>query len=292
MAIDTETRTSRRGILAAALGGAGALLASRLGRPDAARAADTDPAVMGAANESSTETGFENTDPGEVSVHARQTTGTAVEATATSGIGLQANATSGAAIRADSTDATPSGFNPGSYRSGVVAAVGDRGTPGQASGIVDNSDEIAVYGFSNISDLSSGVWGDSWLGVGVQGTGATGVLGTGSDGVVGVGAYGVTGYGDTAGLYGAANAPTGYALLTSGRIRFAGRSGRATITSGHQYRDVAIIGMTSSNAVIVTLQTYKSGYAVAAAISYAGKFRLYLNKTATSTMAFSYLVIG
>ena len=50
--------------------------------------------------------------------------------------------------------------------------------------------------------------------------------------------------------------------------------------------------MTSASAVIVTLQTYKAGYTVAAAISYSGKFRMYLNKAAISTMYFSYLVIG
>ena len=69
-------------------------------------------------------------------------------------------------------------------------------------------------------------------------------------------------------------------------------SGRTSITSGHQYKDVLVTGMTTSSWVLVTLGTYKSGYSVAAAISYAGKFRMYLNKSATSTMYFSYIVIN
>lgn len=282
MAIENDARTSRRGILTAAIGGAGALAVSRLVGPGGARAADTGNAILGAANESSTETGFENTDAGEVSVHVKQTSGQAI----------LAETTTGTAIRANATDATPTAFPVGSYRSAIVGTVGDLGTPGAADSIADNTDEVAIYGYSNVSDLSNGVMGDSWAGVGVQGVGSQGVVGAGYEGVVGVGVVGIRGYGDTYGLYGAPNLPTGYGLYTQGKIKFNGRSGRTTITSGHLYKDVSISGMTTGSAVIVTLQTYKSGYAVAAAVSYAGKFRMYLNKTATSTMSFSYLVIG
>lgn len=292
MAVDSEARTSRRGILAAALGGAGALIVSRLAQPSAARAADNDPALIGTANASTTETSFENTDAAEVSLRAIQATGVGLKADATTGRAIQATATTGTGVRADATDNSASAFVVGSYRSGVVATVGDTGTPDAADSIVGSSDESAVYGYSNVSANSSGVWGDSWVGTGVYGTGATGVYGSGGDGVTGFGDYGTSGYGDTVGLYGVANKPAAYALLTNGKIRFLGRSGRSTITSGHQYKDIAISGMTSGSAVIVTLQTYKAGYAVAAAISYTGKFRFYLNKAATSTMAFSFLVIG
>jgi hypothetical protein len=274
MAVDHEARTSRRGILAAAIGGAGALAVSRLAVPGAARAADGGNAILGQANTSTTETSFENTDAGEVSVHVVQTTG----------VGIQANATTGTGVRADATDATPAVFALGSYRSGVVATVGNIGTPGDPDSIIGSSDESAVYGYSNVSEFSVGVWGDSWDGTGVYGTGASGVYGAGYNGV--------TGIGSSVGLLGVAAGSTAYALYTSGKIKFAGRSGRAVITSGHQYKDVAITGMTTSSAVIVTLQTHKSGFAVASAVSYAGKFRFYLNKTATSSMAFSYLVIG
>lgn len=274
MAIDREARTSRRGILAAALGGAGVLAAAKLGRPEAAQAADGGNAILGQANTSTTETSFQNTDSAEASVRAIHT----------DGIGFQASTTTGTGLRADATDATPSTFVAGSYRSGVVATVGDLGIPDETDGIASSSDESAVYGFSNVSEVSNGVWGDSWNGTGVYGTGAWGVFGIGYDGVTGIGSH--------YGLYGEASTPTGFALYTSGKIKFAGRSGRSTIASGTYYKDIAITGMTTSSAVIVTLQTYKSGFAIAAAVSYTGKFRVYLNKTATSSMAFGYVVIG
>jgi hypothetical protein len=101
------------------------------------------------------------------------------------------------------------------------------------------------------------------------------------------------GQGDSVGVYAATfGNPASYALYTSGRIRFGGRSGRTTITSGHSYKDVSIPGMTTSSFVIATLGSHKTGYYVASCVSYAGKFRMYLNKTATSTIYFNYLVIG
>ena len=42
----------------------------------------------------------------------------------------------------------------------------------------------------------------------------------------------------------------------------------------------------------MTLRTYRAGFSVAAAVPMTGKFRLYLNKKATSKLYFSYLVIG
>jgi hypothetical protein len=120
------------------------------------------------------------------------------------------------------------------------------------------------------------VWGDTWGGVGVQGTGD----------------LAVAGFGDSIGLYGAATSPAAYALLTDGKIKFNGRSGRTTISPNHLYRDVSISGMTSSSVVIATLQSRKAGYHVECVISYTGKFRIFINKTSTSTIYFSYLVIG
>jgi hypothetical protein len=315
MAIDSEARTSRRGLLAAALGGLGGLVVAKLGRPDSVAAADGGNALLGTANTSTTETSFENTDAGDTSLGAIHTDGTAIRGDVTggtailagangSGTGVSASSTSGTGVNAvsgsgfavsagsntssgvwgSSNDDTPSTFAAGSYRSGVVGSAGDQGIPGQAGGISSNTDEVGVYGFSDISSASTGVWGDSWQGVGV--------LGTGDYGLEGSGRYGVVAYGDVAALYGAANSPAAYALYTSGKIRFANRSGKTAITSGHVYKDVAISGMTTSSVVIASLVTHRTGYTVESVVSYAGKFRLYLNKTATSTIYFSFLVIG
>jgi hypothetical protein len=92
-------------------------------------------------------------------------------------------------------------------------------------------------------------------------------------------------------VYARALSSTDYGLYSTGKIHFGGCSGRKSITKGHLYVDVPVVAMTSSSTVVATLQTYRLGYAVAAAVSYAGKFRLYLNKAAVSTMYFSYLVM-
>jgi hypothetical protein len=166
MAIDSQTRASRRNILGAALGGLGGLLAGRLGSPGSARAADGGNAILGQLNTSTTETSFQNTDAGETSLGAIHTSGTAIRAT------------------------------------------------GQT------------------------------------------------------------------------------ALLTSGKLVFSGRSGHKYVAAGHYYVDVAVNGMTSGADVIATLRTRKSGYYIAAVVSYAGKFRLYLNKTTSTAIRFNYLVLN
>ena len=163
------------------------------------------------------------------------------------------------------------------HRSGVFAVSGDPGVEGDIGGTAPNTDQTGVYGFSDQTPLATGVWGDSWQG----------------NGVVGTGDYGVSGIGETVGVYADTfGNPAAYALYTLGKIKFAGRSGHTTITKGLSAKYVTVPGMTSASDVIVTLRTYKSGFWVAAAVPYAGKFRIYLNKAATSTLYFSYLVIG
>jgi hypothetical protein len=288
MAIDTETRASRRNILAAALGGLGGLLAGRLGSPESVRAGDGGNAVLGTANTGNTETSFENMDPAETSLKGyHATSGKGVEAAmAGTGYGLYAtaSATGGRAVYASSLDKAgvtglstaagdPLNHVPGE-NVGVLGAAGD------LTDISTDLSETGVYGFCDTSpDWAAGVWGDSVQGTGVVGTGDWGVFGGGYFGVRALGTYGVV----TSGTI---------ALHTTGRIVFSGRSGHATITAGHYYRDVAIAGMPSSADVIATLRTRKSGYYIAAVASYAGKFRIYLNKTATSSIAFNYLVLN
>ena len=298
---------SRRSVLAASLGAVGALVANRLTAPDAAAAADGGNALLGTANTSTVVTSFENTDAGETSLQGIATSGAGVVGTATNGTGMSGSAVAGAGVlgqsgtgngvEAYSADfmalyahsgtgagaaivgpqfgldsqcipvAPTSDFSQPSHHTGVVASAGDR------SAMTNNTDETGVYGFSNVSANSTGVWGDSGQGVGIAGTGDWGVFGSG-----------------TIGVYAHAATSEYHGLYTTGKIHFAGRSGRKSITKGHQYVDIAVTAMTTSSAVIATLQTYKSGYYIAAAISYSGKFRLYLNKAAVGTMYFSYLV--
>jgi hypothetical protein len=256
VAVETTTPRSRRHILAAGLGALGAVIAAAIGRPSAARAVDGAPVLIGTANSGTLPTTLDNTTAGSTSFKATQVTGTA--------------------LRGESTGDTASTFPDGSYRSGVVASVGDLGTPGDPGAVAPNSDEIGVYGYANVSENSAGVWGDTWDGAGVLGTGT----------------YGVLGIGESYGLYGTTAAPNaGYALYTNGPIIFYGRSGRSYVRGGTSFREVAIAGMKSTSAVIATLQTNRAGFYVQSVVSSPGKFRLNLNRVAPGPTFFSYLVI-
>jgi hypothetical protein len=308
VAVETGAPATRRSILAAGLGGLVALVAAALGRPSAVRALDGQPALLGTANTSTIETSFQNTDSGEISLRAMQGAGTAIRGessggvalhgedaaagsgltassesgtgavvTSGSGKGFEAASNSSTAISGSSNNDTATAFPDGSYRSGVVGTVGDLGTPGDPGGIAPNSDEVGVYGFSDVSENSAGVWGDTWDGAGVLGTGS----------------YGVIGIGESFGLYGTtATANTGYALYTQGPIQFNGRSGRSYVQTGKTYREVPIAGMHTTSVVIATLQTNRAGFYVQSVIPYTGRFRLYLNRVAPGNTYFSYLVIG
>lgn len=307
----TEARAprTRRSILAAAAGATGALALRAVAGPGAAVAANGDGAVLGTANTSTTVTSFENTDAGEVSLQGIAASGTAVlgtspdgialagtssaggqgvRAQSVDGIGIETSSVNGLALHAHSTNGVGASIQG---MDGAISAQSFNGTPtpdftvpsnntavmaliGPTSAMSVNTDEAGVYGFSDISPNSAGVWGDSSQGVGVVGSGDWGVFGSGRIGV-----------------YAQAATSTGYGLYASGKIHFGGRAGRKAITTGHRYMDFAVTAMTPSSAVVANLQTYKSGYYIAAVVSYAGKFRLYLNKTATSNLAFSYLVM-
>ena len=288
MAIDTETRASRRNILVAALGGLGGLLAGRLGSPEPARATNGDPALLGTPNTSTTETSFENTDDNETSLKGNHTlAGKGVEAAVGgAGFGLYAtaSATGGRAVYASSLDkAGVTGLSTASSPLTHVPGenVGVLGAAGDLTNISPDVSETGVYGFCDTSaPYAAGVWGDSFQGIGVAGTGDWGVLGAGYVGVRALGTYGVV----TSGTI---------ALHTTGKLVFSGRSGHAYyVHAGHYYVDVPVSGMTSGADVIATLRTRKAGYYIAAVVSYAGKFRLYLNKTTSTGIRFNYLVLN
>jgi hypothetical protein len=280
MAIDTETRASRRNILAAALGGLGGLLAGRLASPDAAAAANGDSALLGTANTSTTETSFENTENDETSLKGSHgAAGKGVEAAVGgAGYGLYATApaTGGRAVFASSLDkAAVTGHSTASNP--VVHQEGERvgvvGIAGDATGIALDMSETGVYGFCDTSfSYAVGVWGDTFQGIGV----------------VGSGDWGMNAFGGSIGLV--ASGPI--ALQTSGRLVFTGRSGHNYVRAGQYYVDIPISGMTASADVIATLRTRKAGYYIAAVLPYAGKFRLFLNKTTYSSVWFNFLVLN
>jgi hypothetical protein len=278
MSVETSTPRSRRAVLAAALGGLGAVIASRIATPDTARAANTDAVLVGGA--------FTGT--------ATTTITTAATATAIAGHSLD-----GIGLVGTSDDATPvADFSVPGYRTGVVGQVGTGG------GIATNTGEVGVYGFSDVSGNSTGVWGDTANGVGVFGTGSIGAYGLGSVGVVGdadatgTGVYGFAGSGfpplpppSGVAVQATAGTPAQVALNVTGKAKFS-RSGRTVIARGRSARKITMVGVTGSSYIIATLQTRRAGVYVHAVVPAAGSFTIYLNKIVTGATAVGFLVIN
>jgi hypothetical protein len=299
MTIDPSGRSSRRAILGAALGGAAAVAVNAIAIPRTVVAADGDNALLGTANTSTTETSFENTDAGETSV---------VGVHAGAGTGVRGTSLDGVGAVGQSTDSTPSDGAIDSHRTGVWGTAGDEAT------IASNTDESGVYGFCDVSDQSTGVWGDSPQGVGVYGTGDVGMMASG-------GSSGLFAFGPTQGIFGNSSLtgrgitgvvggltpvpfPTGVAvyaradentsitaLQVLGKVKFS-RSGRKSITAKATSAKVTLAGVTTSSYVVATLQTSVTGCYVRAAVPSSGSFTIYLSKAPGKTVYVGYFVIN
>ena len=296
---DTTVRRSRRAVLGAALGGAAAVAATAVARPLSVNAANGGNAILGASNTSTTATSFQNTTNGDseasiAGVHAGN--GAAIGASSALGIG----------IWSASEDTTPTpDFTVASRKTGVF------GVAGSATNASLNTDETGVYGFAELSENSSGVWGESSTGIGVYGYGNTGVLGIGDWGVYGSGNLGVLGDVGTTGtgVYGwtgnnAPPAPTAgvgvlaraestsqTALYAVGKVKFS-RSGRTSVGSTSTSKKITMSGVTTSSYVIATMQTSVSGLYVRAVVPGSGYFTIYLSKAPGKTAYIGYLVIN
>jgi hypothetical protein len=285
MSVESSAPRSRRAVLAAALGGLGAVVVSRFATPESAKAADGDAVLVGTARTGATETSI------TVSGAAN-----AIAGSSDTGTGLRGSSTSLLTV----DDPTVAG-----HSTGVL------GTAGDATDVATNTGETGVYGFSNTSFNSNGIWGDSLQGTGIFGTGDTGVYGAGYWGLYAIGRIAVMGDGSSldTGVYGFAGdvvAPTPpagvgvqasaattaqVALNVTGKARFS-RSGRTSVTSGHYSKKVTMAGVTTSSYIIATLQTRRTGVYVHAVVPAAGYFTIYFNKTVSSTTYVGYLVIN
>ena len=268
----TSTKSSsRRALLAGALGGIGAVAAGAMAKVSPVRATNGDAVTVGGTFTGTSPTSITNsTGDGIV---ARNTS------TGSSGLFAHATAATGATFgvfgRSDSI--------AGTGVAGLAAATNGTGVKGTASGGI---------GVNGISDLYIGVYGSSNSNIGVYGYGAaadrpaiqgsaagnsTGVLGSSGaspdaqpkTGVYGYanqdagsrGVYGYSGKGHGVdgrawggvGVY--AKAQTGYALRTSGRIAADKVSGVATIPAGSTSVTVSPgVNVTSGSFVLLTPQ--------------------------------------
>jgi hypothetical protein len=301
MAIDADAPRSRRSIIAAALGGAGALIAASLGRAAPVAAADGDPVLLG---------------QGTTSTENAATAVTVVNSSVDGIRGVSA-ATTGLFGRS----AAPGASNVDGHGTGVIGATGD------GTSIAARTNQTGVYGFADDSNAAAGVWGDTVQGTGVVGTGAWGVYGTGDIGIVGdvggagTGVYGFTGdvplvvpppstgvagiavqnggvgvrghasSGTATGVLASAATTGQIALAVSGKLKLS-RSGRVSIGATSSSRKITMAGVTTSSYVIATVQTSVTGLYVRAVVPTTGAFTIYLSKAPGKTVYVGFVVIN
>jgi hypothetical protein len=276
MTADPSAPRSRRSVLAAALGGLGALVAARVASPAATRAASGDPIEVDGS--------FTGT--GTTTINS-----SAVGAPAFYGIGA------GQGLRGTS-----------------VSGVGVLGTTGNPAGVAPPP-EVGVYGYSDATSNSFGVVGEANSGIGVYGSGSdAAMLANGSltgKGLYAYGKVGVTGdaFTDETGVYGftgeddapdptpgvaveaRAQSTAQLALNVVGKAKFS-RGGRVAISAGASSKKVTMGGVTTASYVLATLQTKRTGVYIASVVPSSGYFTIYLNKAVTSSTAVGYLVVN
>jgi hypothetical protein len=198
-----------------------------------------------------------------------------------------------------------------------TALAGGSGSGTGVSGFVGDTSEApadtsfsGVFGWAPAGDgetyLGTGVWGAS-PDVGVYGSGGTGVVGDGypdnwgvygfsesGNGVVGDVLNGNAVYGlATSGIALRGLSETGYGLYVSGKVRFATRSGRASVSSGKtSYTKTGLTGVTTSSIVIAVLQTVETGTWVRAAVAGTGKITIYFNRALPSSSVVGWLILN
>jgi len=187
MAIHSESAsTSRRALLAGALGGIGALAASAIGQTSPVRANDPNDVVLGSTNTSGSNTTIQNTaNDNSVFAATSQAGGTAVIAGSNSGYGVFAYSTSsygvvgqsntGYAVRGWSQQSV--GVQGYSNATSAPAIIGT--STGDFTGVMGYSGAAAppaaraktgVYGYAKQDTGAKGVWGETTTGHAVHGT--------------------------------------------------------------------------------------------------------------------------
>ena len=296
MAIDTETPRTRRAILAAAIGAGAAAMASALGRPLSASAANGDPVIIGAT-----------TDGTNITV-VRNAAATALAGTSTTGVGIYARSQSlpGDQAFQGKVGLVAEGFHDATSI-GVLARSTGTGVRGGSDGGTGLQGYSGAFGSEPAPPAKTGVYGYA-----IQDAGAVGVLGqsTVGRGIQGVATSGIgfraavtTGYGlhatATTGtaIVGWTDGPkVGTALRTIGRVRFDNSVGIATIAAGTNSVTVTPgIDLSATSAVVATLQGSAGGSTTVARCvvnAATDTFTIYLTGSATTAVKVAWHVFG
>ena len=183
-ALQSETKsTSRRALLAGALGGIGALAATAIGRADPVRANDPNDVVLGSSsNVATTTTKISNLTSTDTVLEAESSSGIAVSGTSSTNIGVKGTSTSSVAVYGVSdTNLALWGHSAATNWAACAArsvghSTGVQGFSGEGSLPAAKAD-TGVFGYANANTTATGVRGESAIGVGVRGKATTGYAG-------------------------------------------------------------------------------------------------------------------
>ena len=189
--IETPQPPSRRALLAGALGGIGAFVATAIGRAGSVRAADPNDVVLGSGNSATTKTSITNSTNGNtvfgansvgagigvegisssyIGVYGESTNYDAIWGISTGGVGLFGKSTDHMAISGESTATGQPAIRGAALgnNTGVLGYSGSQPNPRAKTG---------VFGHANQDATSIGVWGRSPAGHGLHGESSTGWAG-------------------------------------------------------------------------------------------------------------------
>lgn len=288
MAIDSTSPRTRRAILGAALGAGVATIASAVGQPLRADAADGQAVLVGGEYTASSVTKISQTADSTQAIWGASGAGTGVFGQSASSYGVHGQSTSGIGIVGDST--SNSGIFGASHSATWSAIIGT--SAGNSTGVYGASGGIApgapaktgVYGYAAQDSSARGVHGQSTAGRGIYGQATSG--------------YGVRGYATsgTAGYFASAAPTSGTALRAVGRVKLDKCVGVATIAKNTKSVTVTPgIDVVSTAAVVATLQGNPGGTTTVQRVSIsptANTFTIYLTANSTATVKVAWHIFG
>ncbi|HEY8168820.1 MAG TPA: hypothetical protein VIF84_08895 [Candidatus Limnocylindrales bacterium] len=290
----TAPSSSRRALLAAAIGAAAAGIAQAVGRPLAARAAEGDPVIAGQEVTAGSTTTIRNTttDSPVFTVYSNGA-GVAIagqsQGSATNGVQGIADGENSSGVWGYSAGGTGvTGF--GDHFVGVlgrstnaIAVYGDSASGGQPAVVARATGGaaglVAVSGqtLTPIDDapLDTGVYGYAAGTDGRPASAAVGVLGRSTSGT---------------GVHARANAE-GTALRVTGRAAF-DRSGTLTLASGTSKASKNVAGLTSASLVFAVVRSGDGDVWVRKVLPSNGSFTVYMNKAVSSSTKVNWIAFG
>ena len=168
--------SSRRALLAGALGGIGAWAASAIGRASPVKAEGQAIVVGGEYPDATSVTKISNLTNGNPVLQANSTSGHAVEGFSTQSLGVYGSSTLGTGVYGDSdsgrgvtgvSDSSIGVFANSVTNTGLYGASGSGSLPAAKA-------KTGVYGYATQDNFSRGVTGESPAGIGVYGISTTG----------------------------------------------------------------------------------------------------------------------